>query len=188
MTAISSSSDTNEKQRKCCCLHIKNLISLFCTCKKPRLVYYACCLLEASHWTCAVMICSEPIHSDIWFIVNNHYLIMIISNWQNCVIHQYHIMKSAHWLICLWNTLIKLSQHFTNNKFLCKIVTAFCKHMNLWLSWCGLDNIYTRTYPIYCIQYIKTPIQYSHVNCTMSLLHIHLLFRLYYKLHRSTHI
>ena len=25
------------------------LISLFCTCKKPRLVYYACCLLEASH-------------------------------------------------------------------------------------------------------------------------------------------
>ena len=112
----------------------------------------------------------------------------IISNWQNCVIHQYHIMKSAHWLICLWNTLIKLSQHFTNNKFLCKIVTAFCKHMNLWLSWCGLDNIYTRTYPIYCIQYIKTPIQYSHVNCTMSLLHIYLLFRLYYKLHGSTHI
>ena len=43
---------------------------------------------------------------------------------------------------------------------------------------CGLDNIYTRTYPIYCIQYIKTPIQYSHVNCTMSLLHIYLLFRL----------
>ena len=27
----------------------KKLISLFCTCKKPRLVYYACCLLEASH-------------------------------------------------------------------------------------------------------------------------------------------
>ena len=45
----SSSSDTNQKQRKCCCLHTKNLISLFCTCKKPRLVYYACCLLEASH-------------------------------------------------------------------------------------------------------------------------------------------
>ena len=54
----SSSSDTNEKQRKCCCLHTQKLISLFCTCKKPRLVYYACCLLEASHWTCAVMICS----------------------------------------------------------------------------------------------------------------------------------
>ena len=45
----SSSSDTNEKQRKCCCLHTKKLISLFCTYKKPRLVYYACCLLEASH-------------------------------------------------------------------------------------------------------------------------------------------
>ena len=44
----SSSSDTNEKQRKCCCLQ-KKLISLFCTCKKPRLVCYACCLLEASH-------------------------------------------------------------------------------------------------------------------------------------------
>ena len=43
----SSSSDTNEKQRKCCLQ--KKLISLFCTCKKPRLVYYACCLLEASH-------------------------------------------------------------------------------------------------------------------------------------------
>ena len=27
----------------------KKQISLFCTCKKPRLVYYACCLLEASH-------------------------------------------------------------------------------------------------------------------------------------------
>ena len=45
----SSSSDTNEKQRKFCCLHTQKLISLFCTCKKPRLVYYACCLLEASH-------------------------------------------------------------------------------------------------------------------------------------------
>ena len=45
----SSSSDTNEKQRKCCCLHTQKLISLFCTCKKTRLVYYACCLLEASH-------------------------------------------------------------------------------------------------------------------------------------------
>ena len=27
----------------------KKLISLFCTCQKTRLVYYACCLLEASH-------------------------------------------------------------------------------------------------------------------------------------------
>ncbi|KAK2172249.1 hypothetical protein NP493_978g00013 [Ridgeia piscesae] len=45
----SSSSDTNEKQRKFCCLQQQKIISLFCTCKKPRLVYYACCLLEASH-------------------------------------------------------------------------------------------------------------------------------------------
>ena len=33
----SSSPDTNEKQRKYCCLQ-KRLISLFFTCKKPRLV------------------------------------------------------------------------------------------------------------------------------------------------------
>ncbi|KAK2162307.1 hypothetical protein NP493_1527g00042 [Ridgeia piscesae] len=42
----SSSSDTNDKQRKCCCLQQQKTNFPFCTCKKPRLVYYACCLLE----------------------------------------------------------------------------------------------------------------------------------------------
>ena len=44
----SSSSDTNEKQRKCC-LHKKNKFPFSAPAKKTRLVYYACCLLEASH-------------------------------------------------------------------------------------------------------------------------------------------
>ena len=35
---------------------------------------------------------------------------------------------------------------------------------------------------------LKLQFNIPHVNCTMSLLHIYLLFRLYYKLHGSTHI
>jgi len=54
----------------------------------------------------------------------------------------------------------KIITAFQTNNFYVKLLQHFA---NTWIYDCGVDNIYTRTYPIYCIQYIKTPIQYSHV-------------------------
>ena len=50
---------------------------------------------------------------------------MIISNWQNCVIHQYHIMKSLVDLFVKYFNKIITAFHKQI------IVTAFCKYMNL---------------------------------------------------------
>ena len=49
---------------------------------------------------------------------------MIISNWQNCVIHQYHIMK-----VDLFVKYFKIITAFQTNNFY--VMLAFCKHMNL---------------------------------------------------------
>ena len=51
----SSSSDTNEKQRKCCCLQEKKKFPFL---HLQNTLAGITCLLEASHWTSAMMICS----------------------------------------------------------------------------------------------------------------------------------